>query len=111
MTTTDPTAVAELSKRVADYVGGVPVTDYLTGCATAAIELVTTYTAGAEIPGPVLTAALTEVAAELYHRKAAPNGVKSYADGLDGATTIRVRRDALAGVKPQLDLYLTPGLA
>lgn len=110
MMTIDDDAIEVLAERASKLLG-VTVTEWLKECAAQAIALVTTYTKGASVPGPVLTGAMTEVTAELWNRKDAPNGVKSFADGLDGVSAIRVRRDALAAVKPQLDLYLTPGIA
>lgn len=98
--------VEELTARVASYVGGMPVTDFLTQCVTEADEMITHHIGEATVPASVKNRAIMEVAAELYHRKSAPNGIKNFADGLDGTTAIRVARDALVAARPLLAPYL-----
>ena len=104
------TTAEDLATKVAEYVGGVTTSSYLDDCVSVATCAVGRYTRGETIPDPVRERAIIEVAAELYHRKSAPNGVKLYAD-LDGATTIRVARDAMVAARPLLAPYLTPGIA
>lgn len=98
--------MADLPTRLAAYVGDVPIDDYLRSCVTEATSLVGSQVGHAVIPQDVHDRAVMEVAAELYHRRSAPNGIKSFADGLDGASAIRVARDALVAARPLLAPYL-----
>ena len=58
------------------------------------------------MPAEILERATIEVAAELYHRRSAPNGIKNFADGFDGTAAIRVARDAMVAARPLLAPYL-----
>jgi hypothetical protein len=99
---------ADLGEYVAP---GMPVTEYMTRCLDVAALLVASQIgSGANIPTTIVDRATLEVAAELYHRKNAPNGVKNFADGFDGAA-IRVARDALVAARPLLAPYLPMGFA
>lgn len=100
---------ADLTTRLAAYVGDVYPDEFLTLCLTEARALVESQVGGAPVPNDVQDRAVIEVAAELYHRRSAPNGVKSFADGFDGASVIRVARDPLVAARPLLAPYL--GLA
>lgn len=92
----------KLASALSRYVGDVPLTDYLKDCVSVAWLSVTLFVRPAVIPSRILDRAVLEVAAELYHRKNAPNGIKSYADAFDGASAIRVARDALVAARPLL---------
>lgn len=96
----------KLASALGCYVGDVPLTDYLKECITVAWLSVTHFVGPAVIPSHILDRAVLEVAAELYHRKNAPNGIKSYADAFDGASAIRVARDALVAARPLLTPYM-----
>lgn len=114
--TTTPTHVdkhapAHLVEAVAAYVGGVPVSSYLTECVSVAAHEVDRYIGASLVPEKVRERAVLEVAAELYHRRSAPNGIKNYADGFDGVAAVRVARDAMVAARPLLAPYLTPGIA
>nr|DAQ18797.1 MAG TPA: head to tail adaptor [Caudoviricetes sp.] len=98
--------MADLTTRLAAYVGDVPADEYLRSCVAEATTLVGSQVGNITIPQEVHDRAVMEVAAELYHRRSAPNGIKSFADGLDGATAIRVARDALVAARPLLTPYL-----
>lgn len=98
--------MADLTTRLAAYVGDVPADEYLRSCVAEATLLVGSQVGNITIPQEVHDRAVMEVAAELYHRRSAPNGIKSFADGLDGATAIRVARDALVAARPLLAPYL-----
>lgn len=100
---------ADLTNSLAAYVGDVHPDEFLTSCLTEARALVESQVGGAAIPDDVRNRAVIEVAAELYHRRSAPNGVKSFADGFDGSSVIRVARDPLVAARPLLAPYL--GLA
>ena len=98
--------MADLTTRVSAYVGDVPIDDYLRSCVDEATALVGSQVGSATIPQDVHDRAVMEVAAELYHRRSAPNGIKSFADGLDGASAIRVARDASSPRVPSSPHYL-----
>ena len=99
--------IAKVSAALAEYVGGVPVTHYTDECVSTAISLVLAYVGKARtlVPDDVMERAIIEAGAELFHRKSAPNGVKSFGDGFDGAT-VRVARDPMVAARPILDPYL-----
>lgn len=96
----------KLASALGRYVGDVPRTDYLKECISVAWLSVNHFVGTAVIPPHILDRAVLEVAAELYHRKNAPNGIKSYADAFDGASAIRVARDALVAARPLLTPYM-----
>lgn len=96
----------KLASALERYVGDVPRTDYLKECISVAWLSVNHFVGTAVIPPYILDRAVLEVAAELYHRKNAPNGIKSYADAFDGASAIRVARDALVAARPLLTPYM-----
>lgn len=100
------TPAPDLTARLADYVGRVPVTDFLRSCVEEATSLVTDYCRGGSVPESVRTRAILEVAAELWHRRNAPNGIKNFADGFDGAAAIRVARDPMVAARPLLAPYM-----
>ena len=97
---------ADLTARPAASGGAVPVDPYLTNCPTAGRALVYCLGGPATVPDDVRERAVLEVAAELYHRRSAPNGIKNFADGFDGTAAIRVARDALVAARPLLAPYL-----
>lgn len=96
----------KLASALGRYVGDVPRTDYLKECISVAWLSVNHFVGTAVIPPYILDRAVLEVAAELYHRKNAPNGIKSYVDAFDGASAIRVARDALVAARPLLTPYM-----
>lgn len=96
----------KLASALGRYVGDVPRTDYLKECISVAWLSVNHFVGTAVIPPYILDRAVLEVAAELYHRKNAPNGIKSYSDAFDGASAIRVARDALVAARPLLTPYM-----
>lgn len=96
----------KLASTLSRYVGDVPLTDYLKECVTVAWLSVMHFVGPAVVPQLILDRAVLEVAAELYHRKNAPNGIKSYSDSFDGTSAIRVARDALVAARPLLTPYM-----
>nr|WP_300339923.1 hypothetical protein [Actinomyces sp.] len=105
-----PTTDDVLAQDLAAYVGGVPVTDYLRGCVSVARQAVDQHVRACQVPEETRARAVMEVAAELYHRKSAPNGIKSYGD-LDGVAAVRVARDAMVAARPLLAPYLPLAIA
>ena len=79
-------------------------------CLDEAIILVDKYAGGSTSPIPpvVLNRCYTEVAADLFDRRNAPNGVRTEQYGLDGGVTTRINRDPLAGVYKTLNRWVTP---
>ena len=90
---------------LSDYVGS-PSNDYMAGCIDVAGNLVD-QEKPAGLPEEVRNRAVMEVAAELWHRRNAPNGIKSFGD-LDGAGVIRVARDALVAARPLFEPWTNP---
>ena len=97
---------ADLTARLAAYVGDVPNDSFLRECAAQAATLIRGQVGTATVPVDILERATIEVAAELYHRRSAPNGIKNFADGFDGTAAIRVARDAMVAARPLLAPYL-----
>lgn len=97
---------ADLTARIAAYVGDVPNDTFLRECADQAATLIHDQVGSATVPAEILERAQIEVAAELYHRRSAPNGIKNFADGFDGTAAIRVARDAMVAARPLLAPYL-----
>ena len=97
---------ADLTARLAAYVGDVPNDTFLQECAAQAATLISAQVGTATVPADILERATIEVAAELYHRRSAPNGIKNFADGFDGTAAIRVARDAMVAARPLLAPYL-----
>lgn len=103
-------AVTEIitAAELAAHVGGDPADPWITTSAAAANGAVLTYLgrafddATAPVP-PEVEAATMTAAADIYHRKQAPLGISSALD-LAGMP-LRVTRDWIAGVMPQLDRY------
>ncbi|EEH64388.1 hypothetical protein HMPREF0044_0125 [Gleimia coleocanis DSM 15436] len=81
------------------------VDTYLMDCCSEALEMVNNYVAGNTVPETVLQRVVVEAAAELWHRRGAPNGIKSFTD-VDGGITYRIARDPLNAVRSILKPYL-----
>jgi hypothetical protein len=94
--------------ELAAFVGGDPADPYLVQCVAAANGAVLGYlgreydTETAPVPAEVHAATLT-VGGDIYHRRQAPLGISSALDV--AGLPLRVTRDWLAGVGPQLDRY------
>jgi hypothetical protein len=104
------------AEQLREHVGAPAVTDWITSSAAAANGAVLRYLGrdfddGADPPSdpllpplpPEIQAATLTVAADVFHRRQAPLGISSALD-LAGVP-LRVQRDWLAGVLPQLDRY------
>jgi len=96
---------------LATYLGDVEADDFLTQCVQVATEMVTTHIGAAQIPTPVVARAVLEVAAELWNRRTAPNGVASFGDGAGGVIPMRVARDAMVAARPLLAPWIGLGIA
>ena len=92
--------------------GPGPQTAIVHECATEAVDIVEHYTAGTRgIPESVLIRAAIEVAADLYHRRTARNGIAGFEDSELGAAPMRINRDPLAAARPILAPFLGPAIA
>lgn len=60
------------------------------------------------IPEPVVSRAILEVGAELYHRKNTKNGVQQLPVA-DQVSPLRIARDPLVAARPLFDSYLPVG--
>lgn len=84
-------------------------TAFVTECFNEATALVTKYKGTCVVPDTVLKRAVQEVGAELFHRRAAKNGIAQFAT-TDGAP-VRVARDPMVAAYPILNRYVGLGLA
>lgn len=101
--------------ELSEHLGGSnATTQALSACIDEAVALVATLVADVRESTPpppsIVRRAVLDTAADLYARKAAPNGVKSYAD-LDGGQTIRLRLDPLAQARATLAPFLRMAVA
>lgn len=103
--------MAITGEQVAAFVNATDAAsrDFTAQCATEAPALITPYLA-IDPPPAVLDRATLEVAADLFHRKKARNGVTAF-DTSDGGDTVRINRDPMAAAWPILRPYLAPGIA
>ncbi|MBZ4485992.1 hypothetical protein LQ938_09555 [Microbacterium sp. cx-55] len=94
-----------------EYVGaGVSHNDLLTRCWETATGLVGVYVGTSVVPAPLLELATLQVAAELFQRQSAPNGIAQFQTP-DGTTGIRVARDPMLSAYPILKPFLKLGFA
>lgn len=94
---------------------------YAAGCLATAAGMIATHTGIPEtvvngdpgdmagIPATVLDRAVLEVAAELFHRRQAPNGISQFATP-DGGGAIRVARDPMVAAYALLGPYVGRGI-
>lgn len=96
--------------------------DLLANCLAEATELVEKYITrvywdaitqaylhdAAYVPDVILDRAFLEVAADLFNRRNAPNGIQNAQFALEGATPMRINRDPMAPAYPLLRRYVLP---
>lgn len=110
MADADPDRAAALAR----YLGGITVTEDLTESYDEADALVTAWLAGfptVTVPPIIVARAVREVAADLWNRRDAPNGIKQFGDGAGGVIPVRVARDPLTAAYPLLAPFTGPGVA
>lgn len=103
----------DITTALAPFVGAKAADPFVISCAGAAVDLVTAY-AGRDlnhVPEHVLARAMVEVGADLFHRRAARNGVVAFDDSEMAASPIRIGRDPLAAARPILAPYARIGIA
>ncbi|MFB9775383.1 hypothetical protein [Brevibacterium otitidis] len=79
-------------------------------CVDQAAALVDARVRDYPVPEAVADRARLEVAADLFYRRTARNGITSF-DQADGpASTVRINRDPMAAANPILRPYLPPAI-
>jgi len=98
-------------EELEEYVGASAAdSTLLEQCSDTAQALVSAYIGEHEIPTPILHRAAMEVAAELFHRRNAPGGIRQ-APTLEGSAPVRMARDPMLAAYPLLDRFLPKGIA
>ena len=93
--------VAEIKQYLSIPDADVKQDAFIAECLAVAVALVDNFVGDALVPAEPLELAYTIVAADLFNRRKAPNGiVNQQFIGADGVTTggMRIARDPLAGV-------------
>lgn len=83
---------------------------FVAECLDEAAALVDARIGSATVPVVVRRRAVREVAADLYYRRSARNGVVAF-NNHEGGDIIRVNRDPMAPATPLLAPYLAPRIA
>lgn len=83
---------------------------FAASCWAQAEALVAQHIGDADVPAPISDRAALEVAAELFHRRQAPNGISQFATP-DGGGAVRVARDPMVAAYPLLAPFVGRGLA
>lgn len=86
---------------------------FVTECVAEADALIAKRVGDAPIPAPVRDRAVKEVAADLFYRRSARNGVAAFGGGGEGGggEVVRLNRNPLAPAEPILAPFLGPRLA
>lgn len=82
---------------------------FVSECREAAFTLVDKATAGAELPDSIRQLAVSEVAADLFHRRRVRHGVANF-DGPD-FSPVRITRDPMKAAEDILRPFIRPGMA
>lgn len=91
---------------------GAPATDpYLATCVEEASEMVKHAIGGATVPMEIQRLAAREVAADIYHRRSARNGVAGFDDTDLAPAPVRINRDPMVAARPILRPYLGVAIA
>jgi len=84
---------------------------FVAQCDAEAEALVFDHVGSATVPEVILARAVLEVAADLYYRKAARNGVVTFGSGVESASVVRINRDPMTQAYPLLAPYVGLGFA
>lgn len=98
-------------ESLAAFVGAPTSDTYLATCVTEATELVAHAIGGATVPEAVQDLATREVAADLYHRRSARNGIAGFDDNDISPAPVRINRDPMVAARPILRPYLGVAIA
>lgn len=84
--------------------------DLLTNCLAEAGAMVTKFVGGSLVPEAILDRATLEVAADLFNRREAPNGITNaqYATADGFAAGMRINRDPMAAAYEILRRWVLP---
>lgn len=99
--------------EVAEFIGAVPseLSGLLTRCLAESKDMVDNWVGQNPVPESIRDRAYVEVAADLWNRRNAPNGISNMqymtADGSSGAP-IRIARDPMAAAYPILRPFVSP---
>ena len=100
-------SVADLAAFV-----GAPASDpYLETCVEEATEMVRQAIGNARVPEEIKRIAVREVAADIYHRRSARNGVAGFDDSDITPAPVRINRDPMVAARPILRPYLGVAIA
>ena len=80
---------------------------FAAACWAQAVALIAVEVGAVTIPDEIAGRATLEVAAELFHRRQAPNGITQFADP-NGGGAIRVARDPMVAARPQTSQEAAP---
>lgn len=83
-------------------------TELLTSSLSESVRLVSDFAGEATVPAEVARRAVLEVAADLFHRRNAPNGVQQFALPDGGYAPQRIARDPMTPAYPLLRRYVMP---
>lgn len=97
--------ITTAATALAQFVGARSTDDYITSCAREAIALVASYVNPDNVPADILSRAILETGADLYHRRATRNGIAGFEDSDLAASPVRINRDPLAAARPLLARY------
>ena len=92
--------------KLGSFVAAPDSDPYLADCVDTANDLIKAYTGAVTIPESVLDRATLEVAADLYHRRSARNGVAGFDDNDINPVPVRINRDPLVPARPILAPYM-----
>lgn len=105
--------MAVILEDLKSYVGSTE-TEYdglLSDCLLEATALVDKFVGSRAVPGVIMDRAYTEVAADLFNRRNAPNGIMNQQfatmDGV-GSAPVRIARDPMAPAYKILARWVTP---
>lgn len=96
--------------RLRAFVGAGPGEhdELIADCVDEAAQLCSDFAAGVQVPMAAARRAVLEVAADLFHRRNAPNGVQQFALVDGGYAPQRIARDPMAPAYPLLRRYVMP---
>ena len=105
-----PTVKDRLLERLASHVGATRTTSHLPECLTEADAMIAHHIGKTEVPEVIRDRATLEVAADLFWRRHARNGIATF-DGGDGLEVLRIGLDPMASARVILAPYLGVGIA
>lgn len=103
--------LSHLASRVSVHVKqGATASDYVENCTTEAHDLVLAHVGNSKVPERVFERAIVEVAADLYYRRNAVNGLAQFDNG-ETLDVLRIGQDPLRPARAMLKPFLGVPLA